>query len=480
MTVTIWSALSKGLPTPASGTTFAGRVANDDTGTSPAIIIIAITKTEGLMSEAAGRPGSVALMKDEKLMFDATALKREFPGLIDPRLHYLDSAATAQMPEAVFDALWRFEVEARANVHEHNHARARAATCAYDEARKRVARFLGAASEQEVIFTYGTTSSINLLAYSFGALLSPGDQILLSILEHHSNLVPWQKLAERRGVVLRFLPVTPDGRLNLDRLGAELTGRCRLVALTHCSNVTGAITDVATVVAAARTVGAKVVLDGAQAAPHGPLDVGRLGIDFYAFSGHKAYGPTGIGVLWGRREVLNGMPAFMTGGQMIQEVTTTTATFQEPPRRFEAGTPPIGQAIGLGTALEWMQGLDWVAIREHELRLTRRVLEGFVVIPRVRVLGPTDTRDRRGVISFSIDGLSTEAVCRALDARGVAMRGGHHCAQPLARAFGVTGTARASLAPYSLDADVDALLEGVEQLAGSAGSQVAATPSLAL
>jgi len=220
----------------------------------------------------------------------------------------LDNAATAQMPEVVLDALRRFEVEARANVHEGMHRRARAATDAYHEARARVARFLHANSDQEIIFTYGTTSSINLLAHSFGHLLEPGDEILLSVLEHHSNLVPWQELANRRGVVLRFLPMTPEGRLDLGRLGAELTGRCRLVALTHCSNVTGALTDVGRIVTAARAVGAKVMLDGAQGAPHGPLDVGNLDIDYYVFSGHKTYGPTGIGVLWGRGDLLERMP----------------------------------------------------------------------------------------------------------------------------------------------------------------------------
>ena len=396
--------------------------------------------------------------------FDATALKREFPGLADPRLHYLDNAATAQMPEVVLNALRRFEVEARANVHEGVHRRARAATDAYREARARVARFLRANSDREIIFTYGTTSSINLLAYSFGALLEPGDEILVSILEHHSNLVPWQRLAEQRGVVLRFLPMTPEGRLDLNWLDSALTDRCRLVALTHCSNVTGAVTDVARVVAAARAVGAKIMLDGAQRAPHGPLDVRELGIDFYVFSGHKTYGPTGIGVLWGRHELLSAMPPFMTGGQMIEEVTLTEATFRPPPRRFEAGTPPIGPAIGLGAALDWMQALDWHAIRTRELHLTRRLIDGLAAIAGVRVLGPLDTHDRRGVVSFSIEGVSAEDICRFLDNKGVALRGGYHCAQPLLRAFGVEGAARASLAPYTVDADVDVLLEGVDQL----------------
>jgi cysteine desulfurase/selenocysteine lyase len=399
-----------------------------------------------------------------KRSFDAAALKREFPGLADPRLHYLDSAATAQMPEVVLDALRRFEVEARANVHEGMHSRARAATDAYDLARRRVARFLNAGSEQEVVFTYGATSSINLLAHCFGGRLQPGEEVLLSILEHHSNLVPWQRLAERRGVVLRFLPMTPEGRLDLDRLDRELTARCRLVALTHCSNVTGALTDVGRVVAAARTVGAKVMLDGAQRAPHGPLDVRKLDVDFYAFSGHKAYGPTGIGVLWGRRELLDLMPPFMTGGQMIEEVTLSHAAFRPPPRRFEAGTPPIAAAVGLGAALGWMAALDWRAIQDYELDLTRRLLAGLGAMPGVRVLGPVDTKDRRGVVTFCIERFSPEEVCRHLDRLGVALRGGHHCAQPLIRAFGVEGAARASLAPYSQPGDVDALLDGLERL----------------
>ena len=399
-----------------------------------------------------------------KPVFDAAALKRDFPGLADPQLHYLDNAATAQMPEIVLAALRRFEVEARANVHEGMHRRARVATNAYQEARARVAGFLHANSEREIVFTYGTTSSINLLAHSLSHLFEPGDEILLSILEHHSNLVPWQKLAEQRGAALRFLPMTQEGRLEINRLETELTNRCRLVALTHCSNVTGALTDVPYIVAAARAVGAKVILDGAQRAPHGPLDMGELNVDFYAFSGHKTYGPTGIGVLWGRNELLEQLPPFMTGGQMIDEVALAKATFKPPPRRFEAGTPPIAAAIGLGVALDWMETLDWDAVRHHEMRLTHRLIDGLTGIAGVRLLGPFDTRDRRGVVSFAIEGIAAEEICRHLDTKGVALRSGHHCAQPLLRAFGVTGAARASLAPYNMDSDVDVLLEGVEDL----------------
>jgi cysteine desulfurase/selenocysteine lyase len=358
----------------------------------------------------------------------------------------------------------QFELEARANIHEGVHRLGRAATAAFDEARRRAARFLHADDAGEIVFTYGTTSSINLLAFSFGELLNPGDEVLLSVLEHHSNLVPWQRLAERRGVILRFLKTTDDGRLELGGLDSKLTSRCRLVALTHCSNVTGALTDVARVVSAARMVGARVMLDGAQRAPHGPVDVRRLGIDFYAFSGHKTYGPTGIGILWGRRELLSHMPPFMTGGQMIDRVTLTGASFRSPPRRFEAGTPPIAAAVGLGAALDFMQALDWEAIQNHELRLAGRLLNGFAAMKGVRVLGPVDTHDRSAVVSFTVEGFSAEEICCHLDSHGVALRGGYHCAQPLFHALGVDGAARASLAPYSLDSDIDALFEGLEDL----------------
>ncbi len=403
--------------------------------------------------------------------FDPALIKREFPGLRATNLHYLDSAATAQMPGVVLNALRHFEIHARANVHEGLHSRSRAATDSYNKARLQVTRFLNAKSEDEVVFTYGATSSINLLAYSYAARLSRGDEILLSVLEHHSNLVPWQQVAERNGVILRFLPVTPEGRLDFDKLDRELTHRCRLVALTHCSNVTGALTDVARVVNAARLVGAKVMLDGAQRAPHGPLDVQNLDIDFYAFSGHKTYGPTGIGVLWGRRELLASMPPFMTGGQMIKEVTLVRADFRSPPRRFEAGTPPIAAAIGLGVALDWMQSLDWPAVHLHELRLTQRLLDGLKAIQGVRILGPTNLESRRGVVSFVISRFPVEQVCRHLDGYGVATRGGHHCAQPLIRAMGVDGATRASLAVYSVDRDVDALLSGLNELIDLRGRQ---------
>jgi len=414
------------------------------------------------------RIGSEVIMSSQGAKgrtLDAAAIKRQFPGLADSHLHYLDSAATAQVPSSVLEALRHFETTARANVHGEVHRLARAAIAAYDEARARVARFLHARSPSEIVFTSGATAAINLLAHSYGARLREGDEVVISLLEHHSNMLPWRDLAERRGIVVRMLPMTEDGRLDLGWLESEIGRRCKLIALTHCSNVTGAITDVGRVVAAARAAGAVVMLDGAQRAPHGPVDVQALDVDFYAFAGHKCYGPTGIGVLWGRRELLEEMPPFMTGGQMIESVTLEEVRYARPPRRFEAGTPPIAGAIGLGAALDWMATLDWRAVRSHELRLTRRLLEGLQRLDGVRVIGPGDTHDRRGVVSFHMAGIPPAEVCRVLDLRhGVAMRSGYHCAQPLVAAFGVAGVARASLAPYNDDTDVDALLEGVEEL----------------
>jgi cysteine desulfurase / selenocysteine lyase len=399
------------------------------------------------------------------LLSDPAAIRRQFPLLARPGLHYLDSAATAQMPEAVIAALRNFGMTLRANVYGGVYKLAREALAEYEAARADVARFLGAASPREVVFTYGTTSALNLLAHSFGERLREGDEIVLSILEHHSNILPWRALARRRGAGIRVLPMTAEGRLDLARLPDLVTEKCRIIALTHCSNVTGALTDVAEIVGPARAVGAAIVLDGAQRAPHGPLDVQKLGIDFYAFSGHKTFGPTGIGVLWGRGERLADMPPFMVGGQMIRRVTLDTAEFADPPRRFEAGTPPIGAAIGLGTAIRWMEGLDWEAVASHERRLTGRLLAVLAGIKRVRVIGPVTTERRRGVVSFTVSGMGSEEVCRRLDAYGLALRHGHHCAQPLMLALGVEGTARASIAPYTSEEDIDQLVAGLAEIA---------------
>jgi cysteine desulfurase / selenocysteine lyase len=399
------------------------------------------------------------------LLSDPATIRRQFPLLAREGLYYLDSAATAQMPETVIATLQRFGTSLRANVYGGVYKLAKEALVEYEAARSDVARFLGAASPQEVVFTYGTTSALNLLAYSFGERLREGDEIVLSIVEHHSNILPWRALARRRGAKIRVLPTTPDGRIDLERLPQLVTPRCRIISVTHCSNVTGALTDVAPIVAAARAVGAVVVLDGAQRAPHGPLDVQKLGVDFYAFSGHKTYGPTGIGVLWGRSERLADMPPFLVGGQMIRRVTPDDAEFADPPRRFEAGTPPIGAAVGLGAAIRWMDLLDWDDVAGHERRLTMRLLDALAKLKRIRVVGPATIEQRRGVVSFTVSGMRSEEVCRGLDAFGLALRHGLHCAQPLMMTLGVEGTSRASLAPYTTDDDIDRLIAALAQIA---------------
>ncbi|BBK42338.1 cysteine desulfurase [Allostella vacuolata] len=405
------------------------------------------------------------------MSFDPARFRALFPifqaPFDGPALHYLDSGASAQVPQHVIDAVARQDSTARANVKRGVHRLAEAATEAYETARLAAARYLNAPSPREVIFTGGTTGAINLVARAFGDTLGEGDEVLLSVLEHHSNIVPWQLLQMRRGIRIAVIPATSDGRLDLDQLDRLVTPRTRLIAVTHCSNVTGALTDLAQVVAAARGVGAKVLVDGAQRAPHGPVDVQALGVDFYAFSGHKAFGPNGIGVLWGRARLLEAMPPFLGGGEMISHVSFEGSSWAPIPNKFEAGTPPIAPAVGLGAALDWLAGLDWTAILAHELRLTGRILDGLAAIPGCRILGPAGLQQRLGVVSFALDGLHPHDVCQFVDAtHGVALRGGHHCAQPLMESCGLVGTVRASLAPYNDDGDVDALLDGLAHAIG--------------
>jgi cysteine desulfurase/selenocysteine lyase len=398
---------------------------------------------------------------------DASALKRRFPLLrSQARLHYLDSAATSQIVDAALEAAVRHDTTCRANVLRGTYALAEAADAAYEEARAAVARFLNAGSADEVVFTSGATAALNLVAHAFGGSIAPGDAIVVSVAEHHSNLVPWQMLAQRRGIDLRALPITPDGRLDLDRLPELLDERCRLLALTHCSNVTGAITDVDRVVSAARRLGIPVLLDGAQAAQHGPLDVRRLGVDFYVFSGHKCFGPTGVGALWATRAMLDAMPPFLGGGGMVGQVTIEHTTYAPPPRRFEAGTPPIAQAVGMGAALDWMRTLDWTAIREREAALARRLIEGLDAMPAVRILGPADSDRRAPIVSFAVAGVHPHDLTQLLDESALALRGGHHCAQPLMAALGVETCTRASIALYNDQADIDALLGATERAIG--------------
>ena len=402
------------------------------------------------------------------MSFDVVAVRRQFPILseiIDGRpVHYLDNGASAQTPNAVLDAVRAYETTGRANVLRGVHRLAERATEGYEQAREQVAKFLGVPT-MEIVFTGGCTAAINLVAYSYGSLLKPGDRILLSELEHHSNIVPWQLLRQRSGVELDMIPVTEDGRIDLELLPKLITPRTKLISLAHVSNVTGALVDVRAVVAAAKSVGAKVMLDGAQRAPHGPLDLPSLGIDFYVFAGHKAYGPNGVGVLWARPELLEGMPPFHGGGSMIGRVTFDVTTWAPPPRRFEAGTPPIGQAIGLGAACKWMAALDWAGAHAHEMALVQRVMDGLQAIDGAQLFGPASLQNRYPVVSFQLDGVHPHDVAQTLDSFGVAVRAGHHCAQPLMDRFDLDGTTRVSIAPYNDNSDIDALLTGVRHAA---------------
>jgi len=402
--------------------------------------------------------------------FDATAVRGQFPILaIDvngAKLHYLDNAATSQMPDVVLQTIGRHEQTSRANVLRGVHHLAEAATEAYENARAIIASYINAPRPEEVIFTSGTTAGINLVAHAFGERLGEGDEVVISLLEHHSYIVPWQMLRARRGVVLKVMPVTCDGRLDLDKLDETLSPRTRLIALTHASNVTGALTDVGKVVEAASSVGANVLLDGAQRAPHGSLDLAALGVDFYAFSGHKMFAPNGVGVLWVRSEILADLPPFLGGGEMIRSVSFEHTTYADPPHRFEAGTPPIAQAVGLGAAAKWIQGLDMAGVETHLTRLTARLLDGLTRVDRgrglVRLIGPEGLQARLPVVSFDIADAHPHDICQILDGHGVALRGGHHCAQPLMEHFDLTGTTRASLALYNDDSDVDAFLVGLD------------------
>lgn len=407
------------------------------------------------------------------MSLDVAALRARFPILSravrGQPLRYLDNAATAQVPDVVLDAVRTHDSMHRANVHRGVHKLAEEATQAYEAARGAVAEWLNVPAG-EIVFTSGATAALNLVAQSWTRTLAPGDEILLTELEHHSNIVPWQLAAERQGLTLRAIPATEEGRLDLAALPRLVGPRTRLIAATHVSNVTGAVTDVAALLTAARSCGARLLLDGSQRAPHGPLDLPALGADFYVFTGHKLYGPSGIGALWARREILAGMPPFLGGGEMIRRVTLQGSTYADPPRRFEAGTPPIAQAVGLGAAIGFLSGLDWNAVAAHEMALTQRLLDGLAADRRIRVLGPSGLQARLGVVSFDMTGAHPHDICQILDARGVACRGGHHCAQPLMDRFDLPGTTRASIGIYNDAADIDGLLEGLGEAARRLGA----------
>ncbi len=406
------------------------------------------------------------------------AIRADFPALARTvrngnQLVYLDSGATSQKPVQVLDAERSFYELHNSAAHRGTHLLGEEATDVYEGARDKVAAFIGA-EPGEVVFTKNATEAINLVAYAMSnATVSaafpgsqrfrvlPGDEILITEMEHHANLVPWQQLCERTGATLRWLGVTDDGRLDLDHLDGMITGRTKIVAVTHQSNVTGTIPPVAEIARAAHEKGALVLADGAQSVPHQPVDVAALGVDFLAFSSHKMLGPYGIGVLFGRAELLEAMPPFLTGGSMIEVVRMEGSTFLPPPARFEPGVPAVAEAAGLAAAVDYLTGLGLGNVAAHEESLTAHALDALREINGVRILGPDTTKDRGGAVSFEVQGVHPHDVGQVLDELGIAVRTGHHCAWPLHRALGVQASTRASFYVYNTHAEVDALAEGI-------------------
>jgi cysteine desulfurase/selenocysteine lyase len=387
------------------------------------------------------------------------SFKHDFPGLGDG-WHYLDTAATAQKPQAVIDATVRAMGADYATVHRGVYARSADMTLAFEAARRKVAAFIGG-QESEIVFTRGATEAINLVAQTWGqSQLKAGDRILLSMLEHHSNIVPWQLLRDRTGIEIDVCPLTEDGRIDLNAAERMLTPAHKLVAFAHVSNVLGSVLDVPRAVALAHGVGAKILLDGCQAVPRLPVDVAAMGCDFYVFSAHKLYGPTGIGALWVRAAILDAMPPWQGGGAMIDRVTFARTTYAAPPARFEAGTPAIIEAIGLGAAVDYVSAIGVSAIHAHEVALVRQVREELGRMNSVRLFGPEDSA---GIVSFALEGVHPHDLGTILDEEGVAIRAGHHCAQPLMDHLGVPATARASFGIYNDETDIAALIRGIER-----------------
>lgn len=401
---------------------------------------------------------------------DVTRIREDFPILgrtvrDGKPLVYLDSGATSQRPVQVLDAEREFLTTCNAAVHRGAHQLAEEATDAYEGARAAIASFVGVDAD-ELVFTKNATESLNLVAYVFGddrfdKVVGPGDEIVVTELEHHANLVPWQELARRTGATLRWYGITDDGRIDLDSL--ELTDKVKVVAFTHQSNVTGAISPVTELVRRAQAVGAVTVLDACQSVPHLAVDFRSLGVDFAAFSGHKMLGPSGVGVLYGRRELLASMPPFITGGSMIETVTMEGSTYAPPPQRFEAGVPMTSQVVGLGAAVKYLQDIGMDAVAQHEHLLVTAALEGLAGIDGVRIVGPTDGVDRGSAVSFLVDGIHAHDLGQVLDDDGVAVRVGHHCAWPMHQRFGIAATARASFALYNTLDEVDALVAGIRR-----------------
>jgi cysteine desulfurase/selenocysteine lyase len=405
---------------------------------------------------------------------DVTKIRADFPILARTvrggrPLVYLDSGATAQRPRPVLDAERSFLEQHNAAVHRGAHQLAEEATDAYESARARIAAFVGA-DPGEVVFTKNATEGINLVAYAMSNAVTagpeaerfrigPGDEIVVTELEHHANLVPWQELCRRTGATLRWYSVTPEGRIDLDSL--ELTDRTKIVAFAHQSNVLGTVLPVAELTRRAREVGALVLLDACQSVPHMPVNLTELGVDFAVFSGHKMLGPSGVGVLYGLAELLAAMPPFLTGGSMIEMVRMEGSTFAPPPQRFEAGVPMTSQAVGLAAAVDYLTEIGMDAVAAHERELTEQAIAELSAVPGVRIVGPLTTEDRGGAVAFVVDGVHAHDVGQVLDDRGVAIRVGHHCAWPLHRRFGVAATARASFHVYNTPEEVTALVDGV-------------------
>jgi cysteine desulfurase/selenocysteine lyase len=395
----------------------------------------------------------------EKVRAAFPALERQVHGL---PVAYLDSGASAQRVLASIQAVDRYERSHHSNVHRGSHTLSAEATAAYEGARATVADHLGAADRREVIFVRNATEAINLVARAWGdANVGAGDRIVLTELEHHSNVVPWQQLAERTGAQLDWVPVTDEGLLDMEALAAALRREPKLVAVAHVSNVLGTENPLAEIARLAHAAGALVLADGAQAAPKLPLDVGALEVDFYALTGHKLYAPTGIGALWGRFALLHEMPPFLGGGSMIRKVTRERTSYAEPPARFEAGTPAIAQAIGMAAALRWLDGLGMEAVLAHEREIAGYALERLAEVPGLRVFGPPREPGRIGPVSFELDGIHAHDVSEILDRHAIAVRAGHHCAQPLMDRLGVVATARASFAVHTTREEIDRLVEGL-------------------
>ena len=393
------------------------------------------------------------------------AYRKDFPLLMAQDIAYLDNAATAQRPQCVLDAVNRFYCEQNANPLRGLYPLSVAATDAYENARAAVRRFLNAGSTSEIVFTRNTTEGLNLAAYSYGlSHIRAGDEVVVSILEHHSDLLPWQMVCRQTGAALKFLECEPDGSLDLNRAEAVITDKTKLVAVTHVSNVIGRVNPIRQLADIAHRHGAVIVVDGAQSAPHIPVDVQALDADFLAFSGHKVYGPMGIGVLYGREELLDAMPPFLTGGEMIESVTREGAVFAELPHKFEAGTVNAADAVGLQAAIEYVKSVGFEQMHRQEVALTRRAMDGIRGIPSVHVLGSENPEEHCGIITFTVDGVHPHDISEILASDGVAIRAGHHCAQPLLAYLKHPSTARASLAFYNTEAEIDRLLDSLSTL----------------